>query len=128
MLMAVVQKQLEEERRAHARTKEQADVEILQLRAMVARRDAELEMCATHSGHHTSLFSSLSAAVVSTSHCAHSGCAHTRGHSTLSWPRTRTREAEKEERLLSQSQMRQRMLEREVAYLRTQVSLHICTK
>ncbi|OSD00174.1 hypothetical protein PYCCODRAFT_1371749, partial [Trametes coccinea BRFM310] len=52
-----LQRQLIEEKRAHAITREEADAEFARLRAMIARRDAELEACATHDGHRVLLSS-----------------------------------------------------------------------
>ncbi|KIP02830.1 hypothetical protein PHLGIDRAFT_276238 [Phlebiopsis gigantea 11061_1 CR5-6] len=43
--------ELEKERMSHARTHEQAEREILALRAQLAQRDAELEACVVHRDH-----------------------------------------------------------------------------
>ena len=56
-MVALLQKKLADERRAHALTKQEADAEILRLKAMIARRDAELEACATHDAHRVLLSS-----------------------------------------------------------------------
>lgn len=131
-LVASVYKQLDEEKRAHTRTREQADAEILRLRAMVARRDAELEACATHSAHQVSLTSSLAHSSLTTNPCTHPGCAHDRrGHGqppASSHLSARTGTQGEEERLLTQSQMRQRMLEREIEFLHNQVCRRIRAK
>ncbi|KAI9063851.1 hypothetical protein FKP32DRAFT_1717707 [Trametes sanguinea] len=53
-----LRRQLTEEKLAHIITREEAEAEIARLRAMIARRDAELEACATHDGHRILLSSS----------------------------------------------------------------------
>ena len=119
--------QLEEERRAHARTKEQAGAEIYRLRAMVARRDAELEACVTHAGHRVMLSVSDLVDQLPDSSRPCPACAHARRHVVEDVPAgpsrsTRTGNSPEDEPVLSQNIIRQRTLEREVEYLRHQVS------
>ncbi|RDX47136.1 hypothetical protein OH76DRAFT_1406299 [Lentinus brumalis] len=125
-ILEAVSRQLEEERQAHARTKEQSDAEILRLRAMVARRDAELEACATHAGHRVLLSTSYPAdsSLGSSRPCP--ACAHTRrpvmedvsGGPSRSIPAEQCHDTEP---VLSQTLIQQRTLEREVEYLRHQL-------
>lgn len=44
---------------SHTRTHEQAELEILSLRAQLARREAELEACVAHTDHATLLASAV---------------------------------------------------------------------
>ena len=124
-LVASAYKQLDEEKRAHTRTREQADAEILRLRAMVARRDAELEACTTHSNHKALPTTSFAGSGLAISTCTHPGCVHGRkahgDSSVTSRSRARTSTQDEDERLFSQSQMRQRVLEREIDFLHRQV-------
>lgn len=129
-ILEAVSRQLEEERQAHARTKEESDAEILRLRAMVARRDAELEACATHAGHRVLLSTSYPAdsSLGSSRPCP--ACAHTLRavmedvSAGPSRPR-RDEQFQDTEPVLSQTLIQQRTLEREVEYLRHQVSSKI---
>ena len=110
---------LEEEKRAHARTKQQADAEIFRLRAMVARRDAELEACVLHGDRHASLLSQYS----QSSHfydrpSAIHGNAHPVDCSpnSIHLPYTRQQGS-----VLAQALVRQRTLEQEINFLHAQV-------
>ncbi|KAI0351907.1 hypothetical protein OH77DRAFT_1523798 [Trametes cingulata] len=69
-IVALLQKQLADEKRAHVRTKEEADAQILRLEAKIARRDAELEACAMHSGHRVLLSASTSSDNVAIRSCS----------------------------------------------------------
>ncbi|RPD58842.1 hypothetical protein L226DRAFT_265401 [Lentinus tigrinus ALCF2SS1-7] len=125
-LLEAMTRQLEEERRAHARTKEQSDAEIFRLRAMVARRDAELEACVTHAGHRVLLSSSYPVDVPPESSRPCPACVHSRRHVPEDVPigpsrPTRGERAHEDERVLSHTLIRQRTLEREVEYLRHQL-------
>ncbi|KAI0072055.1 hypothetical protein K474DRAFT_1678957 [Panus rudis PR-1116 ss-1] len=51
MALSFLQSELEQERQNHARDKEYAEMELLQLQAKLARREAELEACIYHTGH-----------------------------------------------------------------------------
>lgn len=47
-IVAYLRSELEKERASHARTHDQAELEILTLRGQLARREAELEACVIH--------------------------------------------------------------------------------
>ncbi len=51
IIVASLRAALEKERASHARTHDQAELEILSLRAQLARRDAELAACVIHTDH-----------------------------------------------------------------------------
>lgn len=51
-IIALLRAELERERASHARTHDIAEVEILTLRAQLARREAELEAAVSVGGHH----------------------------------------------------------------------------
>ncbi|KAI0666839.1 hypothetical protein C8Q78DRAFT_425555 [Trametes maxima] len=127
-LVGLLQKQLAYERHAHARTKEEAVAEILMLKAMVARRDAELEACATHSGHQMLLSSLASRDALLPMPCTRSNCPHGREHNAMvlgTWCNCCTNVAENETvttgTVLPQIASRNRALEREVELLRRSV-------
>ena len=127
VLLESVHKRLEDERQAHARTKQEADAETLRLRAMVARRDAELEACATHSGHRVLLSSSLSTSVPSSSHSHQhfprsNGREH-HGDEFVAGPSRVSRSHESVAPVVSLAGARERTLEREVAFLQGQVRI-----
>ncbi|EJF60568.1 hypothetical protein DICSQDRAFT_181272 [Dichomitus squalens LYAD-421 SS1] len=123
-LLATLHKKLEEERHSHTRTKEEADAEILRLRAMVARRDAELEACVTHSGHRVLLSSSLSTDMHHPQQIARAGgrapctCEAVPGSSYRSYSAVSQDERDP---VVSLTVTRQRILEREVDFLQGQL-------
>ncbi|KAM5544348.1 hypothetical protein V8D89_002008 [Ganoderma adspersum] len=125
VLLESVHKRLEGERQAHARTKQEADAETLRLRAMVARRDAELEACATHSGHRVLLSSSLSTNVPSSSnghqHFPRSNEREHHGDEFIAGPSRVSRSHEGVAPVVSIAGTRERTLEREVAFLQGQL-------
>lgn len=124
-VVSLLRKQLAEEQGAHARTKQETDAEILRLRAMIARRDAELEACATHDAHHVLLSSSapndtLPSRVCTRPNCANGRAAHTSGsglscHHHAAVLGSETAEADN---ILARATSRNRVLEREVEILR----------
>ena len=125
ILLELLQRQLEQEKHAHMRTKEEADAEISRLRALVARRDAELEACAIHSGHRTWLSSSVSGDPSIPG--LRSTYPHSRRHpeNTAAGPsRLSSVEAQATDGLVSQTLTRQRALEREVELLQEEVCRH----
>lgn len=124
----LLRKRLAEEQGAHARTKQETDAEILRLKAMIARRDAELEACATHDAHHVLLSSSapndtLPFRVCTRPNCVNGRAAHASG-SGLSCHHhavdlgSETAEADN---ILARATSRNRVLEREVEILRQTV-------
>lgn len=130
VLLGALHQRLENERQVHARTKQEADAEILRLRAMVARRDAELEACATHSGHRVLLSSSGSTTLVSSSsrpqHFTLSNGHEHCGYESVAGPSRVSRNTvsnEGAEPVVSLAATRERTLEREVAFLQGQVSI-----
>lgn len=112
-LLNFTQVQLEEERRLRARTREEADAEICRLRAMVARRDAELEACATHFGHRELLFSVMDPILPSVT-------THTRAD-CYCVPTTTFQRG----RVLSHTATHQRTLERDIESLQRQVGVSL---
>ncbi|KAI0644271.1 hypothetical protein C8Q79DRAFT_137839 [Trametes meyenii] len=127
-MVGLLQNELAHERHARIRTKEEADAEILRLKAMIARRDAELEACATHSGHRVLLSSLISGGAVLPRACTRSSCPHGREHSamipsTLCNCRADVPESEAviPGTVLPQTVSRNRALEREVELLRRNV-------
>ncbi|EIW58827.1 uncharacterized protein TRAVEDRAFT_65071 [Trametes versicolor FP-101664 SS1] len=124
----LLRKRLVEEQGAHARTKQQTDAEILRLRAMIARRDAELEACATHDAHHVLLSSSapndtLPSRVCTRPNCVNGRAAHASGsglscHHHAAVLGGETAEADN---ILARATSRNRVLEREVEILRQSV-------
>ena len=126
-LLEGLHRKLEQERLSHARTKEEADAEISRLRAMVARRDAELEACATHSSHKLLLPSSLSTDAHPPQQFSRmGGCApYTTEPECVVGPSRRLHSAvlrEEQDPVVSLAVTRQRTLEREVDLLQGQVS------
>ncbi|KAI1785151.1 hypothetical protein LXA43DRAFT_1118145 [Ganoderma leucocontextum] len=126
-LLESVHKRLEDERRAHTRTKQEADAEILRLRAMVARRDAELEACTIPASHQV-LSSSLSTSVPSSSNGPpHFTRSNGREHSLYDFTAGPSRVSrstisnERAESVVSLAGTRERTLEREVAFLQGQL-------
>ena len=120
VLLQSVHKRLEDERQAHARTKQEADAETLRLRAMVARRDAELEACATHAGHRVLLSSSSHGH----QHFPRSNGREHHGDEFIAGPSRVSRSHEgAAEPVVSLAGARERTLEREVAFLQGQVSV-----
>ncbi|KAI0372665.1 hypothetical protein BV20DRAFT_1050548 [Pilatotrama ljubarskyi] len=124
-IVALLQKQLTEEKRAHGRTKESADAEILRLEAMVARREAELETCAVHGGHRTLLSPSMLGDNLPIRTCTRPGCVDRRGHvgADPALPSCRHGtasdiEAGETKTILARTASRSRVLEREVELLR----------
>ncbi|TBU45259.1 hypothetical protein BD309DRAFT_956527 [Dichomitus squalens] len=123
-LLETLHKKLEEERYSHTRAKEEADAEILRLRAMVARRDAELEACITHSGHRVLLSSSLSTDMHDLQQFTRAGgrasctCEAVRGSSYR--PYSAVSQDERDP-VVSLTVTRQRILEREVDFLQGQL-------
>ncbi|KAI0766887.1 hypothetical protein BD413DRAFT_614883 [Trametes elegans] len=134
-VVVALQQKLAAEKAAHIRTKEEADTEILRLKAMVARRDAELEACVTHNGHRV-LLSSAPSGTVSSVQCTDPRCAVGRKQreidASLSVPTSRRLAAPGcnehlgADTVLAQTLSRNRVLEREVEMLRDNVAQAQC--
>ena len=128
-LLQGLHRKLEQERLSHVRTKEEADAEISRLRAMVARRDAELEACATHSSHQLLLSSSLSSDPPLNPHLSENNgrTPYATEHERVVRPTHRSHGAvlrEEQDPIVSLAITRQRTLEREVDLLQGQVSFN----
>ncbi|KAI8974574.1 hypothetical protein BD414DRAFT_524884 [Trametes punicea] len=134
-LVALLQRQLAEEKRAHALTREEAEAEISRLKAMVARRDAELQACATHDVHRVLLSSAASSASTSCGMCTHPDCASRKrsrdAGSVLPCPHRTTTvcsPVNDVDQLLAATMSRNRVLEREVESLKQGVLQAIQTR
>ena len=128
-LLQGLHRKLEQERLSHVRTKEEADAEISRLRAMVARRDAELEACAIHSSHQLLLSSSLSSDAHLNQHFSGNNgrTPYTTEPERVIGPSHRLHSAvlqEEQDPVVSLAVTRQRTLEREVDLLQGQVSFY----
>ncbi|KAL1943002.1 hypothetical protein VTO73DRAFT_4673 [Trametes versicolor] len=124
----LLRKRLVEEQGAHARTKQQTDAEILRLRAMIARRDAELEACATHDAHHVLLSSSAPNDILPSRVCTRPNCVNGRaaqasgsGLSCHHHAVVLGGETAEADNILARATSRNRVLEREVEILRQSV-------
>ncbi len=124
----LLHKRLVKEQGEHARTKQETDAEILRLKAMIARRDAELEACATHDAHHVLLSSSapndvLPSRVCTRPNCVNGRTAHASGSGLSCHHHAVALGSENVEadNILARTTSRNRVLEREVEILRQTV-------
>ncbi|KAI0817007.1 hypothetical protein BC628DRAFT_1095225 [Trametes gibbosa] len=122
-IVTTLQKQLATEQKAHARTKQEADAEILRLQAMVARRDAELQACVTHAAHNVLLYSAPSDVIAcrSCNPANRTGGHNPHGYASASCCGHASTTRTTSDSILARTASRNRMLEREVEILRYSV-------